>query len=75
MNPVVLTLRADGSCACFYTEAIDLMQLGKLEVQRATTIEFNNEKQLWEVVDGYGEILFQHASRAVCLNWEQLHLN
>ena len=74
MNPVVLTLRPDGSCTCFYTEAIDLSQLGRLEVKRATVIEFNNETQLWEVVDGYGEILFQHASRAGCLGWEKENL-
>ncbi len=72
---IQIVCNRDGTAQCFYTEAIDLAELGRLEVRRATVIEFNNEQQLWEVVDEYGEILFQHASRAACLGWEQEHLS
>jgi len=46
-----------------------------LEVRRATTIEFNPEKQQWEVRDPNNALLFTNKSRAVCLAWEQQHFN
>ena len=71
------TLRFDpaGTGHAFFTEAIDLSAIGRLVIHRATTIEFHNEKQVWEVKDGEGLILFAHPSRSVCLHWEHEHFN
>jgi hypothetical protein len=71
------SLRFDptGRIDCFYTEAIDLREIGKLKVVRATCIEFNSASQEWEVkAAGDGMLLFSHPSRETCLRWERTNL-
>jgi hypothetical protein len=64
-----------GSIDCLYTEAIDLQQLGRLHVVRATDIRFNDSSQEWDVHDAdTGKVLFSHTSRGECLFWEQTNL-
>ena len=75
MNTCVLTFDPDGTGSCLYNELIDLQSIGLLEVTRATEIEFNPLRQLWEVKATSSEVLFAHPSRNVCLAWEQQHLN
>ena len=74
MNPV-LTFDVDGTAHCLHTDAIPLQSLGTLEVQRATSIEFNPAVQQWEVKDAAGAILFTNPSRSCCLAWEAQHFN
>lgn len=74
MNTLVLTVKPDGEAGCFYSELIDLTSLGLLEVNRASNIEFNQQKQQWEV-EVKGKVLFSNASRALCLAWEIQHFN
>jgi hypothetical protein len=74
MNPIVLRIDTSAQVRCFYTEAIDLAQIGRLEVQRASTVEFNARNQQWEVRDPVGLLLYSHPSRSTCLAWEQEHL-
>ena len=74
MNPIVLRIDPAAQVRCFYTEAIDLAQIGRLEVRRASTVEFNDNNQQWEVRDPSGLLLYSHPSRATCLAWEQEHL-
>jgi len=70
----VLKFKPDGTAAGLYTELIPLDEIGKLEITRASTIEFNNSSQQWEVkVDG--QVLYRHRSRAICLAWESQHFN
>jgi hypothetical protein len=66
-----ITFTTDGIGHALYTEAIDLSVIGALEIQRATTIEFDNKKQRWLVKDGMGATVFSHASRLACLDWER----
>jgi hypothetical protein len=75
MNPHVLTIDPQGVVTGLYTEMIELQSLGPLEITRATSIEFNGQKQQWEVKDLNQHLLFSHASRSVCLAWEQQHFN
>jgi hypothetical protein len=70
MNAPVITFDPAGKGRCLFTEAIDLSALGTLEIVRASTIEFNNISQLWEVKNTEGALLFSHASRQACLDWE-----
>jgi len=74
MNSTI-TFNADGNGQCLYTEAIDLKNIGTLEIKRATNIEFNDHTQLWEVRDAKNNgILYQDASREICLCWEHDNL-
>lgn len=70
----VLTFNPNGTVSGLYTELIDLSSLGRLEVQRASTIEFNNASQHWEVKNPQGRGLFFARSRQACLAWEQNNL-
>jgi hypothetical protein len=70
----VLTFSTNGTGSCLYTELIDLHSIGRLEVSRATAIEFNNQTQHWEVKDRRGTSLFFARSRQACLSWEHNNL-
>ena len=71
----VVTFDPSGTARCLYTEVMDLNALGSLEIRRASTIEFNNQTQEWEVKSPEGSLLYSHASRAMCLNWENQFFN
>jgi FMN phosphatase YigB (HAD superfamily) len=70
----VITFDPDGTARCLWTEAVPLHELGRLEVRRATTIEFNNANQHWAVKDRKGKVRFFARSRSTCLEWEQHNL-
>lgn len=70
---VSVTFTPEGVGRCLYTEAIDLQSLGRLNIRRATFIEFDNESQLWEVFMERGQALYCSSSREECLEWEQQH--
>lgn len=66
-----LVFLPDGTCRGLYTETIDLSLLGRLEVRRASSIEFDNRLQVWRVrVRGLGEV-YCSPSREECLRWEE----
>lgn len=69
-----LVFSPDGRVHGLYTEAIDLNQIGRLHIRRATSIEYCNQKHLWQVRNLYGSILFSNPSRQLCLEWENEHL-
>ena len=71
----ILTFDHQGTVTGLYTELIELSQLGRLEITRATTIEFNPATQAWDVTDAGGAILFSDASRSRCLAWEHQYFN
>ena len=73
MTSIVFTPAGVGRC--LYTEAIDLTTLGKLHVERATRIEFDNTLQAWRVRDTEGFPLFTAPTRQACLAWEQESFN
>jgi len=51
-----------------------LHELGRLQVTRASNIEFNNATQNWEVKDRKGKVRFIARSRSACIEWEQQNL-
>ena len=69
-----IQFNTNGTAQCLWTEAVPLHELGRLEIQRATNIEFNNATQHWEVKDHKGKVRFFCRSRADCLEWEQQNL-
>lgn len=48
----------DGTAHSLWTDAISLHELGRLQIIRATHIEFNNGTQQSEVIDRKGRIRF-----------------
>ena len=74
MSPT-LRFNPGGQVDCLYTEAIDLRELGRLQVVRATDIRFNPQTQLWDVhAADTGQVLFSHSSRNEYLRWERTNL-
>ena len=69
----VITFAANGTARCLWTEAVPLQELGVLDVQRASQVEFSASKQEWEVrlKSNPGTVAFSHSSRAICLHWER----
>ena len=75
MITAVLKFDSAGNGHCLFTEAIDLSSLGALDIVRASSIEFNNTAQQWEVRNAAGALLFSHPSRQACLDWERQYFN
>ena len=73
MNTEIITFTPDGTRQCLWTEAVPLGALGRLSLQRASTIEFNQSMQLWEVrlVSAPDIVAYAHPSREHCLQWER----
>ena len=69
-----LIFSPEGTGYGLYTEAIDLLLLGALHIERATEIEFDNEDQMWRVRDTSGTALYAAARRQECLDWEREHV-
>jgi hypothetical protein len=74
MTQHTITFSPDGTARCLWTEAVPLHELGRLEIQRATNVEFNNTTQLWEIKDRKGKVRFFAKARSACLDWEQQNL-
>lgn len=74
MKTHIITFQSDGTARCLWTDAVPLQALGRLEVRRASTIEFDNARQHWVVRDRQRRTRFFARSRAACLEWEQQHL-
>ena len=72
-----ITFALDGTARCLWTEAVPLPELGRLEIQRASTVEFNAATQCWEVrlASNPDVVAFSNASRETCLNFERKTLN
>jgi len=71
---IQITFNPDGTALCLWTDALPLHELGRLEIHRATNIEFNNLTQQWEVIDRKGKVRFVARFRSDCLEWEQKNL-
>ena len=69
-----ISFNPNGTAQCLWTEVLPLHELGRLEIHRATNIEFNNADQNWEVIDRRGRARFIARSRSACLEWENVNL-
>ena len=73
MNTHTITFAVESTARCLWTEAVPLHELGRLDLTRASTIEFHNDKQQWEVrlASNPGVVAFSDLSRDICLKWER----
>lgn len=70
-----IIFQPNGTAHCLYSELIDLRELGRLHVERASSIEFDEPRQVWQVRTNNGLPVFSSPSRQECLDWEQQHFN
>ena len=73
----VITFARDGIMRCLWTEVVPLHELGHLALERASTIEFNEGNQQWQVrlASNPDVVAFSHSSRETCLSWERDQLS
>lgn len=67
-----IRIRPDGLIKCLYNDRFPLAKLGRLEVQRASHVEFNHATQQWEVrlASDPARVAFTDPSRDKCIAWE-----
>ena len=72
----VILFDGAGTARCLYSEILDLRQLGRLHLRRATRIEFNERAQCWDVLPAKraNKALFSAPTRHECLAWEQANV-
>jgi len=64
----------EGNIKGLYSNVLADLNLGNMNIRRASNVEFNNETQKWEV-DVIGEgILAKFDSRQEALDWEVQYL-
>jgi hypothetical protein len=71
---ITISFAPEGTAHCLWTEALPLHELDRLEITRASNIEFNNTTQHREVKNRRGKVRFIARSRSACLEWEQRNL-
>ncbi len=76
MNEHVLLITPEGDVETLYTEQIDLRAFGKLRVERASNVEFDDDKQGWRVLYPNNIIMTEEvfATREAALAWEVRYL-
>ena len=68
----VIEINADGDLATLWTDQVDLYAVGRVtNVHNASTVEFHEELQTWEVVDAQTqEVVHRHPNRQRAIEWE-----
>ncbi len=74
MSAHAIRFDTDGTATALWTEALPLAELGDLQVNRASEIEYSNTLGLW-VCRINGEVLCLSKSRQFCLDFEHRHIN
>lgn len=66
-------IRPDGIIEGLHTDAVPLQELGRLNVARATNVEFDSVRQEWVVSLPDGTEVFFHPERKKALDWERIY--
>ena len=77
MTTHIISFGPGGTARCLWTEAVPLHELGRLDIHRASTVEFDDVKKQWEVrlASNPDVVAFSDPSRETCLQWERKTLN
>ncbi len=71
-NEMELVVGTDGTARCIYDEALDLRELGKLQITRASHVEPDRDGFWWaDMGPSGGPLLGQFRSRAEALQAER----
>lgn len=73
----LLVFTDEGEVTCLWTDAIPLQELGKCEVTRASTVEFNGETGEWDVrwAGDESKVVYSNPDRGACIAWEHREFN
>lgn len=67
----ILEIDENGDVHCLYTDEIDLFAIGTLcDMRKASNVDFNEEKQTWEVVSLDRQVLHSNTNREKAIEWE-----
>ena len=75
---VKILVKTNGDLQCLYTDTINLHNLGcgKLNIERASKVEFNDDLQMWTVrLVATGKIIGKFDKRIDALAYEVKYLN
>lgn len=68
---MIIRIETDGTVRAVHTERFPLSDIGPMKMERASTVEFNEVEQTWEVRwAGEDRVVFAHPRRDVCIAWE-----
>ena len=68
---VVLEICEEGNVHGLYTDEIDFFSVGRItNVRKASNVEFNETKQVWEVLSLDGKVLHENTSREKAIECE-----
>lgn len=71
-----LRIHPDGTATALWSDLLPSLGLGRMTVKRASTIEFNERTQKWEVrFTGSRKVRFSHQKRSACIAWEHEELS
>jgi len=69
---ITLEITSEASVRMLHDDAIDLAEFGKLEISRASHVEFNNTAQVWLVKSAKTQAVICYAStREAALSFEK----
>lgn len=68
---IVLDIDLEGNVHTLYTDKIDLFSIGKVtNVRKASNVEFDENRQKWQVISLEGEVLYEDRSREAAIERE-----
>lgn len=68
---IVLEIDNEGNVHGLYTDYINLFSIGRVtDIRKASNIDFNDAKQMWEVSSLDGKILHTNTNREKAIEWE-----
>lgn len=72
---ISLEITAQGGVRMLQDDAVDLRELGKVKVKRASHVEFSNKTQLWYVQSAKTKKMLKadFKTRAAALAWEKTY--
>jgi len=68
MKEQILIIK-DNTIECVYSDNLPLSELGDLKVNRASSVEFNNETKMWNVIIK-NKVLYSNKNRNESIEWE-----
>jgi hypothetical protein len=75
MKEIKLEITSVGGIQMLHDDDVNLAEFGKIEVTRASNVEFNNDKGAWYVQSAKTLIVLKDdfATRQEALAWEKVH--